>query len=77
MHPRMKPKEPLLGLLSAINTHILLHRRLGLGGRADGQELREVTTEGPSWGYPRCGLGAICGNLSPKVDEIFQKMTFD
>ena len=39
-----------------------------------------ISTEGRSWGYPRCGLGAIgavlepfCGHLSPNVDEIFQK----
>ena len=38
------------------------------------------STEGPSWGYPRGGLGApgavlepFRGYLSPKVDEIFQK----
>jgi hypothetical protein len=40
----------------------------------------ENTTEGLSWGYPRCGLGALgavlepfCGHLSPKVYKIFQK----
>ena len=39
-----------------------------------------LPTEGPSWGYPRGGLGALgavlepfCGYLSPKVDKIFEK----
>jgi len=38
-------------------------------------------TKGPWWGHSRCGLGAVgavlepfCGRLSPKVDEIFQKL---
>ena len=36
-----------------------------------------VPTEGPMWGYPRCGLGAVgailepfCGHLSPKNDKV-------
>jgi len=44
------------------------------------KNLKDLTTEGPSWGYPRSVLGAIdpylepfCGHLSRKDDEIFQK----
>ena len=36
------------------------------------------------WGYPRCGLGAVgavlepfCGHLSPKIDKVSSKLTFE
>ena len=36
------------------------------------------STEGPLWGHPRCGLGAVgvvlepfCGHLSPKIDKVY------
>jgi len=36
------------------------------------------------WGYPRCGLGAVgavlepfCGHLSPKIDKVSWKLTFE
>ena len=47
-------------------------------------ESSPVTTEGSSWGHPRCGLGAIgavlepfCGHLSPKIDKVSCKSTFE
>ena len=43
-----------------------------------------VPTKGPMWGYPRCGLGAVgavlepfCGHLSPKLDQVSCKLTFE
>ena len=41
-------------------------------------------TEGPLWGHSRCGLGAVgavlepfCGHLSPKIDKVYWKLTFE
>ena len=46
--------------------------RDGFRGRGD------EATEGPLWGHPRCGLGAVgavlepfCGHLSPKIDKVY------
>ena len=42
------------------------------------------STKGPMWGYSRCGLGAVgavlepfCGHLSPKLDKVSCKLTFE
>ena len=42
------------------------------------------TTRDPSWGHPRCGLGAVgavlepfCGHLSPKIDKVSCTLTFE
>ena len=41
-------------------------------------------TRDPSWGHPRCGLGAVGavlepfrGHLSPKIDKVSCKLTFE
>ena len=52
----------------------------GMGSRASVL----VSTKGPLWGYPRCGLGAVgavlepfCGHLSPKIDKVYETLTFE
>ena len=45
---------------------------------------RDGATQDPSWGHPRCGLGAVgavlepfLGRLSPKIDKVSCKLTFE
>ena len=42
------------------------------------------TTKGPMWGYPVFVLGAVCsflepfrGHLSPNIDNVSEKLTFE
>ena len=44
----------------------------------------KLTTRDPSWGHPRCGLGAVgavlepfCGHLSLEIDKVSCKLTFE
>ena len=71
---------PLRRLDDDVDSHppLFYHMREGRCGGHHRASALSRTTEGPLWGHPRCGLGAVgavlepfCGHLSPKIDKVY------
>ena len=59
-------------------------KKKALLGTASQVSLTDASTKGRMWGYPVFVLGAVCsflepfrGHLSPNIDNVSEKLTFE